>query len=384
MRTTAKRKRNEAYQFTDSSRFLLSLIAAFILIFAVACLAAYTSYRNAVRNTIRSNETRAELLGRIVLEHHRAALGIVQSYASRPLLVDSVKKNDFEGALLHLTNLSKDNPEMVSSWISNPDSMAWVNFPVDKRGYGKDLSHRDWYKGVSKEWKPYVSDIYKLFTQNEDLAVSLCVPIFDDKKKVIGILGASLATGFYNDLVKHISFDMDASITLVDREGHVIYGDKYPYEKKIIAYPLFDTIQRTTRTAHSTIEVRDTSDQGRVKYVSFAHVEDLGWSVVVEKTRSSVVRSILGEFVQIAVISLLTFLVAAVLMVNLRNKRRQVEVLEKQSRDLRDQALLLDLSHDAIFVRDLDGRITFWNSGAEETYGWTKAEALGNIASLLS
>ena len=77
---------------------------------------------------------------------------------------------------------------MVSSWISNPDSTAWVNFPVDKRGYGKDLSYRDWYKGVSKEWKPYVSDIYKLITQNEDLAVSLCVPIFDDKRKVIGIL----------------------------------------------------------------------------------------------------------------------------------------------------------------------------------------------------
>ena len=307
----------------------MSLVAVFVFIFAVASLVSYTSYKNAVRNTIRSNETRADLLGKIVLEHHRAALGIVQSYTSRPLLVDAVRKKDFEGALLHLTNLSKENPEMVSSWISNPDSTAWVNFPVDKRGFSKDLSHRDWYKGVSKEWKPYVSDIYKLFTQNEDLAVSLCVPIFDDKKKVIGIFGASLATVFYNDLVKHISFDMDASITLIDREGHVIYGDKYPYEKKIIAYPLFDTVQRMTRTAHGTIEVRDTSDQSRVRYVSSARVEEIGWSVVVEKPRSNVVRSILGEFVQIAVISLLTFLVAAILMVNLRNKRRQVEALEE-------------------------------------------------------
>jgi PAS domain S-box-containing protein len=46
-----------------------------------------------------------------------------------------------------------------------------------------------------------------------------------------------------------------------------------------------------------------------------------------------------------------------------------------------DQASLLDLAHDAIIVSDTQRRITYWNHGAERTYGFTRAQALGRVAS---
>jgi PAS domain S-box-containing protein len=44
------------------------------------------------------------------------------------------------------------------------------------------------------------------------------------------------------------------------------------------------------------------------------------------------------------------------------------------------QASLLDLTHDTIFVRDMSDIITYWNRGAQELYGWTAKEAIGKRA----
>ena len=42
--------------------------------------------------------------------------------------------------------------------------------------------------------------------------------------------------------------------------------------------------------------------------------------------------------------------------------------------------LALALQRAPVFVRGLDGTITFWNMGSQELYGWTRDEAIGRIA----
>jgi PAS domain S-box-containing protein len=54
----------------------------------------------------------------------------------------------------------------------------------------------------------------------------------------------------------------------------------------------------------------------------------------------------------------------------------QAEVVERTQ-----QASLLNLTHDTIFVRDMNDIITYWNRGAEELYGFTADEAVGKCSS---
>jgi PAS domain S-box-containing protein len=55
------------------------------------------------------------------------------------------------------------------------------------------------------------------------------------------------------------------------------------------------------------------------------------------------------------------------------------------SEQLRQQAELLELTHDAIIVRGEDGVVLFWNAGAEDLYGWQRDEILGkNLHEILA
>ena len=60
---------------------------------------------------------------------------------------------------------------------------------------------------------------------------------------------------------------------------------------------------------------------------------------------------------------------------------RVADELERQETDerIREQASLLDKAQDAILVRDLDHRVTFWNKSAEALYGWTAKEVVGKV-----
>jgi two-component system sensor kinase FixL len=61
--------------------------------------------------------------------------------------------------------------------------------------------------------------------------------------------------------------------------------------------------------------------------------------------------------------------------------RRQAEAALRQSEcALRGHARLLNLTHDTVIVHDIHDVITYWNRGAEDLYGWTREQALGQVA----
>jgi PAS domain S-box-containing protein len=80
------------------------------------------------------------------------------------------------------------------------------------------------------------------------------------------------------------------------------------------------------------------------------------------------------------VVALIVFLTTGLVISRLVSRvRRSLSEVRASNEALQERARLLDLTHDSIFVRNLDGVIQYWNRGAEELYGWSREEAQGKV-----
>jgi len=61
-----------------------------------------------------------------------------------------------------------------------------------------------------------------------------------------------------------------------------------------------------------------------------------------------------------------------------RGKEELESLVASRTEELAEKVRLLDLAN--VMVRDMQSRITLWNTGAELLYGWTREEALGQVS----
>jgi len=94
----------------------------------------------------------------------------------------------------------------------------------------------------------------------------------------------------------------------------------------------------------------------------------------------TITRNDVPHFVIFIVVALLLSWFASVRRRAERALLQSREELKREVAERTQQASLLNLTHDTIFIRDMSDIITYWNRGAQELYGWTPEEAIGKQA----
>jgi formate hydrogenlyase transcriptional activator len=176
---------------------------------------------------------------------------------------------------------------------------------------------------------------------------------------------------------KLFEFSPDA-VLVADSVGFIVLANAqaerlFAYDRQeLVGQPIEILVPERFRSIHPI---------HRSRYAALPHTRPMGAGLELFARRKDG-----SEFAVDIMLSPLTvegapFTLAVIRDVTLRKRVEQER--DRQASIAREQAALLDLAHDSIIVRDLENRITFWNRGAEEKYGWRQEEALGQVAHAL-
>jgi len=327
------------------------MIGLFLVFFGMAAFLGYQHLETTREHALISDRTTSTLLANVLAEHQKAVIGVLRSYASRPLFIAAVKQRNIAAARRHLANLKK-NHEIDLTFVTDPNGILWLNYPIFPKAIGKDLSYRDWYKGISVHWKPYISEVFQLIVANRPLAAAICVPIFDYRGKVIGILATSQRLEFFAGAVERVPFSPHTTVTIVDRMGRILYSNRYTYRKKVTAYPYFSMIVRARTERRQQIEDSRHKDLGKL-YLSIDPIGDSGWTVVIERKLDDIYRSEIMRLAEIGGTTLLLFVLVGLMLAYLRRAvilRKAGELLSAQQ-----AALESEVRYQSLFENMLNG-----------------------------
>jgi len=305
------------------------IVLVFVILSAVAFSICYRHHTINTEHTLKDDRSNANLLSLLLEERLKKIVGVMESYSNRPLLLRAVRDKNAEKAAVHLISLTKSNPDIDSVIITDKQGTLWAIYPKRPEVLGKNFAYRDWYKDVSKEWKSSISGVYLRVVAEKDLAVSICIPIFNETGQVIGILQNTHRTVSLSNIIKQMPLDSGTFITVTDRKGQIIYSSEHDVKTEIKPYPFHAGMKKAMAAKNITFAVDDPNLGGRTRYISFAPVANIGWTVFVERDRRIILLSESGYYVQVTAIAFLLFLSVILFLFYSRKQVMAQQILEQ-------------------------------------------------------
>ncbi|MEI8173779.1 MAG: HD domain-containing phosphohydrolase [Deltaproteobacteria bacterium] len=314
--------------FIERRNITLIIVLVFVILSAVTFTICYRHHAIYTEQTLKEDRSTANLLSLILEERLKKLVSVMESYVQRLLLLQAVRDKNVEKATLHMINLRKSNSDIDTVAISDRQGTLWAAYPARPEVMGRNSADRDWYKGVSKEWKSSISDVIQRIVGEKDLAVQISVPFFNEKGEAIGVLLNSQRTITLSDLIKQVPLDPGAGITVIDRKGQIVYSSEHEV-KEIKPSPFQPGIEKAMAAKNKTFAVDDPDLGGRTRYISFAPVVNVGWTVFVGRDKRSIFLSESAYYIQVTAVAFFLFLSIFLFLVYSRKKMMAQHIMEQ-------------------------------------------------------
>lgn len=361
------------------TRYSAIIVVIFTVIIAPLVISDYASYRSMdkqFRTLIESRrESLAHLAATLLAEKFDRITDIGVAFSSRITFRKYVEDEKWDEAMGLFETILGDYKYIDSVALFDPSGILKASLPNFPTFIGQDLSHREYYKGVSKEWKPYVSGVFKRLVEPKYNVITVSIPIksnssLTSNEQVLGIM----VIGIRLDTLLYWSRDVDVGrggyAYFVDNNGNAAGHPKYLAFDDVVNVSELPVVRRLLNGERG-VDISFNKFENEELISAFEFIPKYGWGVIIQQPTSiayevsdenAYQHLIKDSFILLAVIILILFV---------------IKIFDSLIVFRRKEKALLEGVGDAIVVIDRKWNILIFNKSAEEITGWSRADAIG-------
>jgi PAS domain S-box-containing protein len=355
-------------------RFPVARLVAVFLLLSLAPLAllTYFSLDLSTKAVKKEVEARVTLTASTSAEAVRAELEglgeLVDSYAKRPSVVAELEDSRYspeERARLrrHLRELRSTRGGIYTTFVAKPNGRLIDVVPATPSIVGKDFSFRDWYKGVTRTGRPYVSEAYQTQATGHAQVVAVAVPVRSGSR-LVGILVAAYSIKHLQAFSEKLAAThKDVEIEITDRHGFLVADNEEATPETLISRRSDPRVASALEGRSGVLKVKGPDGE---QLSAYAPVPVLGWTVVASvpaNTSYAAVGRLRHAVLTIAGILALVLLGGLFLLGRTLRGRKRAE--EGAQRLANINRAVLDSAPDAIFLADSQGKLLLQNAALD-------------------
>ena len=220
------------------------------LLLALLCFVAaryYATVRSDLTEVVMARRAAvAQLAASTLSERLDRMLDVGVSLATRVRFAELVAAGQWDAAIQVLRSVPQDFRFIERVALFDVRGTAMAAFPESNQR-GQNFASREWYQGVSREWKPHVSGVYRRSTPPQRAVFAVAVPILDRAGAPAGILQMQVQLESFFDWAQAMDPGPGSAVYVVDGKGAAAYDSRRPQQTDVADLSAHPAVARLLR-----------------------------------------------------------------------------------------------------------------------------------------
>lgn len=365
--------------FASPKYRLIIQTSIFLVVISPIVVMSYVGYKDTEEHltelTLSRRESLAHLASIVLKEKFDRIVDLGVSFATRVQFRKHIEAGRWDEAIKILESAPKDFPYIDTVGLFDPKGTLMAVTPPIPEAIGQNFAYRDYYQGVSKDWQPYVSEVFKRAPEPKYNVVSIAVPIKSESiregdRKILGILLLTINLDIILDWAREIEVGPGGFAYFVDRNGHVAGHPKFSSQDEVVDFSEVPAVKKILQ-GEKGVEILYNPIEKEERISAYEQVPVYGWGVIVQQptltafaSRKERLQQLLTfDAITIAAVSFLAYLILG--------------FIKTQYRYRYQEKVLFESIGDGLVAIDRHWNIIRWNKAASSLSGWSQEEALG-------